>query len=350
MTRGKNTIFINGRYYDAVTGLAMDGPGSLRSHAKPATGKSMDIALTAPATLTASKTEQIVKPAVERTSQHHRKTPLQKSKTLRRDVVKRPAGIHESTIARPGRSHPSMQTSPAISKFASHPHIRPSITAPKTAVHTPTPRPVRKPAMLTQVEKHIAPPPAKVQASVKALSSRELKQQLIAEKLASAEQQTSIPRRNLFKAYPKAASVMASCFALVILAGYFTYLNMPNLSVRVAAAQAGVDARFPEYRPDGYRFNGPIAYIPGEVSMKFQSNGGTQGYTVIQKNSSWDSQAVLDNYVTKKSESYLTYSEQGLTIYTFDSDAAWVNGGILYTIEGDAPLSNEQVLRIAASM
>lgn len=125
---------------------------------------------------------------------------------------------------------------------------------------------------------------------------------------------------------------------------------MPNLSMRVAAANAGVDASFPDYRPDGYRFDGPIAYNNGEVSLKFASNTNTSGYTINQKNSSWDSQAVLDNYVSKKAKDYLTYSEQGLTIYTFDGEAAWVNGGVFYTIEGDAPLSSDQVLRIAGSM
>ena len=141
-----------------------------------------------------------------------------------------------------------------------------------------------------------------------------------------------------------------ACFAIVLIGGYLTYINMPNLSMHVAAANAGVNASFPDYRPDGYRFNGPIAYNNGEVSLKFASTTNNTGYTINQKNSNWDSQAVLDNYVSKKAKDYLTYSEQGLTIYTFNGEAAWVNGGVFYTIEGDAPLSSDQVLRIVGSM
>lgn len=349
--RGKNTIFINGRYYDAVTGLAVDGPGSVNTQAK----KSMDIARPASSQVKAPVLHAKVttpKPEVVRAASQHKKTSLQKSKTLRRDAVKRPAGSDEARVSRPARAHHAVQTSPSISKFASHPHIAHSRVAAKPAAPAPSARPLHKPAVLAQAEKKLAPTPVSaVEHKTRGLSSRELKQHLIAEKLATAEQHKAAPKkRRLLSAHPRAASVMAASFALVVLAGYFTYLNMPNLSVRVAAAQAGVNAQFPEYRPDGYRFNGPIAFTPGEVTMKFQSNGGNQAYTVSQKNSSWDSQAVLDNFVTKESESYLTYSEQGLTIYTYGSNAAWVNGGVLYTITGDAPLSNEQVLRIAGSM
>ena len=126
---------------------------------------------------------------------------------------------------------------------------------------------------------------------------------------------------------------------------------MPSLSVRVAAAQAGIDASYPEYRPDGYSLRGTVAYKEGEVSMQFGANAGPQEFTVTQAKSSYDSVAVLDNHVKPASgEQYTTYNERGLTIYTYDSNAAWVNGGILYTITGDAPLSGEQIRRIATSL
>lgn len=144
---------------------------------------------------------------------------------------------------------------------------------------------------------------------------------------------------------------MSASFALILLAGYFTYLNMPSLSVRVAAAQAGVNASYPGYHPDGYSINGPVAYSQGAVSMKFASNGGPQSFTVNQTKSSWDSSAVLENYVKQKAgNSYIQHNEQGLTVYVFGDNAAWVNGGILYTINGNAPLSSEQILHIATSM
>ena len=109
---------------------------------------------------------------------------------------------------------------------------------------------------------------------------------------------------------------------------------MPSLSVRVAAAQAGVNATYPEYRPDGYGMSGAVAYSEGQVSMKFASNGGSENFTINQSKSNWDSSAVLDNYVKQKAgDNYITYNERGLTVYTYGSNAAWVNNGVLYTIE-----------------
>lgn len=150
---------------------------------------------------------------------------------------------------------------------------------------------------------------------------------------------------------PRIMSVASASLALLLLGGYFTYLNMPSLSVRVAAAQAGVNASYPSYHPDGYSLNGPVAYTQGQVNMKFASNSGPQNFTVTQSKTSWDSSAVLDNYIKEKAgDNYITYDEHGLTIYTYGGNAAWVNGGVLYTITGDAPLSGDQIRHIATSM
>jgi hypothetical protein len=211
------------------------------------------------------------------------------------------------------------------------------------AIAPPKPVPVTKPEE-TQ-------PPAQ-------LSSRALKEQLIKERLAevgnnqNAENTSGFSFGKLLNTLrkPRAVHITAAALAVLILGGYFAYINMPNLSVRIAASHAGVNASYPEYKPDGYAFNGPVSYAPGEVLLEFASNTNDQAYSISQRSSNWDSQAVLDNFVTQKSDSYLTYSEQGLTIYTFDNQAAWVNKGVLYTIDGNAPLSSGQILQIAASL
>ena len=151
--------------------------------------------------------------------------------------------------------------------------------------------------------------------------------------------------------FTRLISVASASLALLLLGGYLTYLNMPNISTRVAAAQAGIDASYPSYQPSGYSLSGPVAYDQGAVTMKFAANASPQSYTLSQTRSDWDSTAVLENYVTPKSgNNYSTSSTNGLTLYTYGTSAAWVNGGILYSISGDAPLSNEQVQRIATSL
>lgn len=120
--------------------------------------------------------------------------------------------------------------------------------------------------------------------------------------------------------------------------------------MRVAASNAGINASFPGYKPDGYSLNGPITYAPGEVDINYRSNTSDGNFTLTQKSSNWDSQGVLDNYVRKQTSTYLTFQQRGVTVYTFANKAAWTNGGLLYTIDGDANLSSDQILRLATSL
>ena len=186
-----------------------------------------------------------------------------------------------------------------------------------------------------------------------------LKQQAIAKALHDApshhkqapEHHAPRPPRSRKAQLGRALSVASASLGILVLGGYFTYLYMPNISVRVAAAQTGVDATYPSYRPTGYSLDGPIAYNNSEVKLNFASNAGDQTFAVTQANSHWDSSAVLENYVKPAAgNSYITTRDNGLTIYTYDGKAAWVNNGVFYTIDGSAHLPDEQIRRIATSM
>lgn len=359
--RGKNTIIINGRAYDATTGRAASGDIKPAKHSTTAQAASVQ-----PAKLIVSQKVisdfgpsparrsmpvpkaalQKTTPKVERTVRGavavHQKP--QRSHTLLRQATKRP-----EAFAAPTSPLGEVQRSPMIQKFAPHPITAKSKPSTQEPLKLTAQKPEAAPKNLaTQA---ISPAVRTIQAP--ANNSRTLKENLIKERLSEvdeAKKQKSGSRMHKMLGRTRAMHITTMCLALVMLGGYLTYINMPNLSVRVASARSGVTASYPEYRPDGYHFNGPVAYSPGEVTLSFKSNSSAQGYLVKQRASNWDSQAVLDNFVTKESDSYLTYSEQGLTIYTYSNKAAWVNGGVLYTIDGDAPLSSEQVLRIAASM
>ena len=146
-------------------------------------------------------------------------------------------------------------------------------------------------------------------------------------------------------------SIAGAMVALLAFGGYLTYHNMPAIATRMAAAQAGINASFPSYQPSGYSLAGGISQQQGSVLMKFAANAGPGTFTLTQSRSDWDSSAVLANYVLPSfGRNFATTTSRGLTIYSTHNAAAWVNGGILYTIKGNAPLSSEQVARIAASM
>lgn len=360
----QTTITINGRLYDAITGQPVVNAAAHKPAAKPhapamapkkaAARTFSDIGprpaaakpVAAQPTAQPSKpAAQPAKPAAQRAShpvaQNVHARP-QKSQTLYRKALKKPVVEHTpasmSTKDMPNRS-------PMISKFNTGPvTVHPDLT--------------RK---AQQAQEHIAPAQThptvakvlqqRVPAPVQQATGKELKEQLIKERLAEvSDSPHHTPKRAWFKSKPRVASILTATLALLVLGGYLTYMNLPVISMKVAASRAGVDATFPNYRPDGYALNGPITYSPGEVNINYKSNTNDNGFRISQKPSNWDSQALLDNFVTRQTENYLTFQERGVTVYTFGNKAAWVNGGLLYTLDGNSSLSSDQVLRLATSM
>lgn len=136
----------------------------------------------------------------------------------------------------------------------------------------------------------------------------------------------------------------------LILVGYVAYLNVPTLSMKIAASRAGFAATLPSYKPAGYNFNGPISYSPGQVTIDFKSNVDQRKFSITQQPTSWDSQALLENYVSKKSPPY-TWQDSGLTLYFTDGEATWVNAGKMYKLDTKgSQLGIEQISKLATSM
>jgi hypothetical protein len=149
----------------------------------------------------------------------------------------------------------------------------------------------------------------------------------------------------------KVFNVGAGALAAILLLGFFAYQNVPNISMRIAASRAGFSAKLPSYKPTGFSFGGPIQYAPGQITVNFQSNSDDRNFHLTQKVSSWNSEALLDNYLLANSKTYQTYQDKGRTIYIYDgANATWVSGGIWYQIEGESSLTNDQLLQVANSI
>lgn len=309
----KQTITINGRQYDALSGLPVDTP-----HA------------TDPAS-TRFKT------GTQSAGIH---STVQKSTTLNRQAVKKHITVRKPALVIPqGRKHMDIARSPSISRFAAHPTVIEPVS--EIDIIGPVSHPMVQRAHQSAKTKQQPLQPLK--------PSQVIKNEAI-EKAINTPQKAK-QKQPLKRRFPRIFSVSSASLAVLLLAGYLTYLNMPTISIRIAAVQSGIDASYPDYRPSGYRLDGPIAYNDGKVSMRFASNAGPQSFIINEQRSSLNSSAVLEDYIEPKAgKEYGTHTQSGLTIYTYNNSAAWVNGGILYTIEGDAPLSNDQVLRIATSL
>lgn len=313
----QQTITVNGAAYDSRTGMPLEK-----------TSKA-----------------SVSRPKVTAHAMHKKPS---KSNTLNRKHVHTPAG-HDK--ARKSATKPRVAVSPMVSKFADiRPAAKPQPKIPKT---TSDVAPVKHPIQ-HKAAAHTPRPATGLHASAKKqtpLPAAEIKHQAISKALHNTRPATPAPKKSFARRHPRLISAGTASLAIVLLAGYLTYINLPNLSVRVAAAQAGIDAAYPSYQPAGFGIRGPVAYDSGEVSINFQSHTNPSHFTINQSKSSWDSSALLDNYVAPQSgNNYLRYNDNGLTIYVYGHNAAWVNGGILHTIEGDAELSGDQIRRIATSM
>lgn len=318
----KETIVVNGTIYDATTGKPIEGqagqslgtPTQKSRHAAPShvVHQRMEMSRTAGRRTTAAPAQSLIQ---------------KKSETRR---VMQPTGA----------------ANPAIVRFAPQPSKAMHRPRMMSDIRPATPHPLAQKAeqRMQQTQPH--------RAEVAAIKpSAILKKEAIDEALSKApEHHSSAKPMKRARRTPRFLSVASTALSLLLLAGYLTYINLPNLSVRVAANQAGIEASYPGYRPDGYRLAG-VNYDKGSVSLKFAANAGPQNFTITQQQTSWDSTAVKENYVkTNWGDDVTPYSERGLTIYAHEGNAVWVNGGILYMISGDAPLSASQVRSIAVSL
>jgi len=320
------TVSVNGTVYDAKTGqpvrLERSGHGIAKNahdvHSKTQHSRTLNRRYVKRSPAAAAPSAQ----TIDVSRKKHQPQPAATHAS-----VKRFTGGGDAITVKHKTASPSPEKLAAISH---HPLVT-KVVARESAIHSmkAAPRQVVTPSQV--IKKH---------AIDEATSKMAPKRAKKAPKLAMQRSTTS-----------RRLSLASTALAFMLFSGYLTYLYMPNLSTRVAASQAGINAEYPSYHPSGYRLAGPIAYQPGEVSMKFAANAGPSSYTLTQSRSAWDSSAVLENYIQPKAkDDYSTTQVNGLTIYSYGTNAAWVNGGVLYTINGDAPLSNEQVQRIAKSL
>lgn len=320
----KHKITINGTAYDAITGLPVGSATKKTVAPKPATKSAT------------SMSSDIKRAPVSKADSIHRHT--QKSTTLRRGYLTAPKSQVPVSLER--RVPKKISRSNQIYRFAPHPEPLPKSKPSETKIISDTTFPVASPKTTSRA----------------VMPSKIVKEKLIenASKKVAAKKPTAkktVKRPSILKSI-KRRHVFAVSVVLLFMGGYFMFQNMPGLSMSIAASEAGMAAKYPAYSPDGYRFAGPITYQPGEVELNFKSNAdSSKGYVVRQKVSGWNSTAVLDNLVAKESKGdYVTNSQGGVVVYTYGSNAAWSNGGILYTIDSTANLSNEQLLHIASSL
>ncbi len=143
---------------------------------------------------------------------------------------------------------------------------------------------------------------------------------------------------------------IVSTTVMLVLA-MFVRINLPNISVRVAAAQTGIEASYPNFIPRDFSLTGVYTNNNNSVVIDFKGPDNKE-FTLSEEKSPWDSTALQNNYVKSAyGKNYDTIREQGITIYISHSNAAWVNRGIFYKITATPnTLSKSQIKHIATSL
>lgn len=360
MSNPKNTITINGKTYDATTGVPVGGvfAPSVRTTDGFAARPS------APAAQNAHqpRRERAPHKTVAAKAVHHRQD---KSKTLMRSGVKNPAR-HKRPIPQPAadvhleprqtlRPHHASATASAahraghvqrshlVSKFgASH---QPVVKKHQPlAVQHPPQHPAKQPS--THPPEELVPKSAASAmldaALVKAVSHEQPKHH-------TATKRHRVARKMGLS--PRFVSISAAIALVVLVGAYFTYQNLPRIAMRIAASRSGISASYPGYTPRGYAMSGAISYSPGQIVVNFKSKQDQQSYAISQQKSNWNSETLESSYLAKLDQPVRRENAAGRTVFIYgDTNATWIDGGIWYRVDGKANLSTDQLLKLAASL
>lgn len=375
---GQNVIELNGKRYDAITGAYLGKSHLVPSHimARHVHGKVIDGFIRPesthpkpkPAPAHAKlKPEQPARQSPKTAQPVHTKAPHlkahqpERAKTLVRRAAKKPTQTLKPAIktqapaevmARPKSELIHKRSAYSIDPVRKERAVQ--VVRHQAVRHF---HPAGRPAAIHSVSAEVPviavrPAPAALPASAShtgvthGLKHHDIFESAIAR--ATSHQQPMHKVRRSRSRRQRLTNSLAVVAAFLVIGGFVTYLNLPQLELRVASFQAGFGASMPGYVPTGYALKN-IARNGGTISLSFRS--GDSQFLITQQSSDWNSQTLLDNTLALNGR-HQTVQKNGQTIYVYDNStrASWVNGGVRYDITGNAQLSTGDVVGIAASL
>lgn len=276
--------------------------------------------------------------------------------------IPRPLNISEPTSTPISFTTPIAPVAPAIPVAQPTP-VRPVRTAVTAARLTTTSAPTAKP--LTDTAYKTRSTVAPLQSLAERRREADTITHFSAKKLTNKSRQNSKALISAMKeeTKPKSAPIMvkkpkvskkhlifavaSSICCMGVLYATLKF-SMPDISAKVAAAQNG--ASYPSFVPRDFTARS-ASFQKNTFSLEFVGPDKTR-FTLDQEKLPWDSNALLNNYVKPTwGEQYDTIREQGLTIYMYQSNAAWVNGGTVYKLNTTSgSLSKKQLKNIITSL
>lgn len=189
------------------------------------------------------------------------------------------------------------------------------------------------------------------------ISAREIKEQEIAKVISATTRSFSQEKRHrrhyrkMGFGFRRVVLAMACAAVAVFAIVYFVNVNSPDISMKVAAMQTGIDAHYPNYVPRDYNLS-DITSENGKITLNFRNDTTGDAFSLIEEKSDWNTNMLLNEFVRPNfGDNYTVVSDNGFNIYISNGNAAWVNDGIFYRIVVKAGiLTKKQISTIAAKL
>jgi hypothetical protein len=359
-----SSIEINGRKYDALTGLPL---GAIH---KPITGKVIsDIAKphhkpapvmhpTQPSVAAAKKPATTSKAkATARPIGHLKAHKPEAAKTLVRFAVKKPQPSSSKAFV---RVHTPIGSSAVTQHHTTH---KPVLRADSDRLARSRMAPASH--LIQHFSKESAHPIVPNVAPIKVKSpevghsiattntKRSPQQEQFEQALRSATSHNQKilrrPRQHLVRFSNRFVAVSVGVIAIIIIGGFVLTQNMPQIDVHLASMHAGFQAQLPSYQPAGFAFMSHVQAATDKIVLSYHSTTDERQFSIAQQVSTW-SDHTLHAYVASTGQPLLTTQDNGHNVYLYGNHLTWVNNGVWYQITNHADLSYPQLLNIATSM
>lgn len=340
MSKNTNIININGKSYDAQTGNLLVGPDTKKHVVK---------------TVKVASAAAVTRHPAKHASAHK----AQGSKTLMRHAVRKPSdSLKRHLKVQSGQGGIAKHAAPGVISKASVYRVddgrlkHAQKIAKSQLVTRFVPTSVNKTA--THHAAQLAPQGARpivsshVSPATKPKTTADLLQQAL-DRATSHEQtfNTSPKGSGRSKHVARIGAVTAS---LLVIFAVFASQTYTSIRVHMASSKAGFAVSAPSYQPAGYSLS-HLTYKTGSAGLHFTSNSDDRAFSITEQPSNWDTTTLRDLVVAPSGQQYQTIEAAGRTIFMGDNhDATWVDKGILYQVDTESGLNEQQLVKIANSL
>lgn len=175
----------------------------------------------------------------------------------------------------------------------------------------------------------------------------------IAEPKVTSKQKKSQSRRGI---RAKTFYILVGIFLFFVILATTGFYFKNNIELAYDNAKAGINASTPNYMPLGYKLTN-ISYHKstgfGEVSFEYNPGHSSLNlnFYLNESSSSLDNAGLLaSDVIPLVHNNYSSFLSNGLTVYHFNNQYVWVNGGLLYIITDQTSLDQQTISKIITSI